>query len=181
MDIVKPDANKDHWQGPKDAKVVMVEYTDYECPFCNQFHPTPKRILGEYKNVAHVVRNFPLSFHPKAQDAAEAVECAADQRGNTAYFKFADAVFEAMPSLELSGLGDLAAKNGLNKAKLQQCLDSNKYEQKVKDQLAEGTKAGVRATPTTVLYNVATGKTRVIEGALPYESVKQTLDEFLKG
>ena len=88
MDVVKPDVNKDHWNGPKNAKIVMVEYGDFECPYCKQFHPTPKKILEEYKDVAHVMRNFPLSFHPKAQDSAEAVECAADQGGNTAYFKF---------------------------------------------------------------------------------------------
>ncbi len=181
MDIEKPDPKKDHWNGSEKAKFVMVEYTDYECPFCKQFHATPGKILEENKDFAHVIRNFPLSFHPKAQDSAEAVECAADQGGSAAYFKMGDAVFNAMPDLELSGLADLAAKNGLNKAKLQECIDSDKFSQKVKDQLAEGTKAGVRATPTTVLYNMSNGKTKVIEGALPYESVKQAVDEFIKG
>lgn len=181
MDVVKPDAKKDHWEGPLDAKVVMVEYTDFQCPYCKSFYLTPGKIMEEFKDVSHVVRDFPLSFHEKAQKAAEAVECAAEQGGNASYFKFAHAVFEAMPDVALTELGDLAAKNGLNKAKLQTCIDSDKYAQNVKDDLAEGTKAGVRATPTTVLYNMKTGKTKVIEGALPYESVKPIVQEFLKG
>lgn len=181
MDIAKPNPKEDRWRGPTDANIVMVEYTDYECPFCKSFHSTPASIMGEFKEIAHVVRNFPLSFHAKAQKAGEAVECASEQGGNASYFKMADAVFEAMPAVELTGLADLGAKAGLNKAKLQTCIDSGKFAQRVKDQLAEGTTAGVRATPTTVLYNMKTGKTKVIEGALPLESVKPIVEEFLKG
>ena len=181
MDITKPDPVKDHWLGAKNAEIVMVEYSDHECPFCKQHHATPVKIQEDYKNVAWVFRHFPLSFHPKAQKAGEATECAFDQKGNDGFWKMSNAIFEAMPALELSGLGDLAATNGLNKALLQKCLDSDKFAQKIKDQLAEGSKAGVQATPTTVLYNMKTGATKVIEGAGPFETVKTTLDAFIKG
>lgn len=181
MEITKPDPVKDHWLGPKNANIVMVEYSDHECPFCKQHHTTPVKIQEENKEVAWVFRHFPLSFHPKAQKAGEATECAADQNGNDGFWKLSNAIFEAMPTLELTGLGDLAAKNGLNKALLQKCLDSDKFAQKVKDQLAEGSKAGVQATPTTVLYNMKTGATKVIEGAVPFETYKATLDAFIKG
>lgn len=182
LKIVKPDASKDHWRGEKDARLVMVEFSDYQCPFCSTFKPTAERILDENKGkVALVYRNFPLSFHEKAQKSAEAAECVADIGGNDAYWKMHDKIFAAMPAMELSQLPDLASQVGLSKEKVKECIDSGKFANKVKDDLAAGSTAGVAATPTTVVYDMKTGKTKTIEGALPYESVKTTIDEMLKG
>lgn len=181
LKIAKP-SDKDHWKGNKKARYVLVEYSDYECPFCHSFKPTVDQVLKEYGDkVAFIYRDFPLSFHPKAQKSAEAAECAADQGGDTAYYKMHDAIFGAMPDMALTQLPDLAKGIGLDQAKFKNCLDNGDFEQEVKDDQAEGTKAAVAATPTTVIYDMQTGKQKVIEGALPYESVKASLDELIKG
>ncbi len=84
----------DHITGNADARVVLVEYSDYECPFCKQFHPTMKQLMTEYEgDIAWVLRDYPLPFHPNAQKAAEAAECVADIGGTDAFWEFSHAVF----------------------------------------------------------------------------------------
>lgn len=180
LNIVKP-STTEHWRGSKDAEIVIVEYSDLECLFCKQERPVLSRILSENKDkIAGVFRHYPLSYHLKAQKSAEAVECAADQGGDDAFWKMTDAIYEKMPDLELSGLAGVATSIELDGSTLQTCIDSGKFTQKVKDQQAEGAKAGVQATPSNVVYNVATGKTLLIEGALPYDQFKTKLDAFIK-
>lgn len=180
LKIAKP-TESDHWTGSKDAKFVLVEYSDLECPFCKSIHPTLKRLLTENEGkIAWVFRHYPLSFHAKAQKLAEAVECASDQDGDNAFWKMTEVIYNKMPDIELTGMADLANSIGLDGAALQTCMDSGKLAQKVKDQQAEGTKAGVQPTPSTVIYNVATGKTLLVEGDLPYDQFKTQLDAFMK-
>jgi len=180
LKIAKP-STSEHWRGSKDAKFVLVEYTDLECPFCKQAHPTLQKLLSENEGkMAWVLRHFPLSFHPKAQKSAEAVECAAEQGGDEAFWKMTDAIYEKMPDLELTGLAGVATSVGLDGSALQSCMDSGKFAQKIKDEQAEGAKAGVQATPSNVIYNLTTGKTLLVEGALPYDQFKTQLDAFIK-
>lgn len=179
LKIKKPETDE-HWRGDTNVRYVWVEYSDLECPFCKSIHPSLQKVLNDYNGkIAWVYRQFPLQFHPKAQKSAEAVECAADEGGNDAFWKIADLIFEKMPAMELAQLPELASQIGLNQTTFQQCLDSGKFEKKVKDQQAEGSQAGVQATPTGVIYDLKTGKTKLVEGALPYESLKQELDNFL--
>ena len=102
--IKKPVYGKDHWRGSKNARFVLVEYSDFECPFCKRFHPTAQQLLDEYKGeIAWVYRHFPLtSLHAKAQKAAEASECVYEQRGDSAFWKFADLLFDAMPNVDVN-------------------------------------------------------------------------------
>ncbi len=177
LKIAKPDPNKDHWKGSKQARFVHVEYSDFECPFCKRYFDSMGQIEKEYGDkMAFVYRHFPLSFHPKAEPSARASECVASLGGEAAFWKMHDAIFTAMPTLEVTGLADLASKSGVNSAAFQDCLDSGKFEEKVQEQLNEGTKAGVAATPTSVIYDMETGETAVIEGALPFESAKTIID-----
>lgn len=92
----------DHVRGSEDAKVVIVEYSDPECPFCKQFHTTLQRVMSDYEasgDVAWVYRHFPLEqLHPKAPEEAEALECAADQGGNDMFWQFTDMVYETTNS-----------------------------------------------------------------------------------
>src|SRR3989344_7106944 len=145
--IKKPET-KEHWRGSAQARYAWIEYTDLECPFCKQIHPDLTKLLNNYNGqLAWVFRHFPLPFHPKAQKSAEATECAADAGGNDAFWKMVDRIFATMPEMTLEQLPTLASELGLDQAVFQQCLDSGKYEQKVKDQMEEGTTAGVEGTP----------------------------------
>ena len=137
-------------------------------------------MLNNYNGkLAWVFRHFPLPFHPKAQKSAEATECAADAGGNDAFWKMVDRIFATMPEMTLDLLPTLASELGLDQAVFQQCLDSGKYEQKVKDQMVEGTTAGVEGTPHNIIYDLKTGKNTPLSGALPYDQLKTELDTFI--
>lgn len=172
--------DKDHIRGNKDADVVLVEYSDYECPFCKKFHPTMQQVMQEYGDkVAWVYRHYPLNFHPKAQKTAEATECAAEQGGNDAFWKMSDAIFEKMPDLELSQLSAVATEIGLDATSFQSCLDSGKYAEHIKGDQDGATKAGISGTPGTVIVG-KNGKRDFVGGALPFEGIKTQIDAVLK-
>lgn len=178
--IDKPATDKDHWRGKKTARYVLVEYSDFECPFCQRIHPDLIKLLDSQKDkLAWVYRHFPLPGHPKAGKAAEASECAAEQKGNDGFWQMTDLIFEKMPAMELSELPSLASTIGLNQQKFTSCLDEDRYAKKVSEQTSEGNRAGVRATPTNVIYDMKTGKSKTIEGALPYETLQSELEKFI--
>jgi len=177
---IKKPTTSEHWRGSKDVRYAWVEYADMECPFCTQIHTDLVKLLQAYDGkIAWVLRQYPLSFHPKAQKSAEAAECANDEAGNDGFWKMTDAIYEKMPTMELIDLPTIASSVGLNETTFKQCLDSGKFEKKVKDQLNEGVKAGVQATPSNVIYDLKTGSSTSIEGALPYDSLKTSLDAFM--
>ena len=100
--VEKPSVKKDHWRGPENARFVLIEYSDFQCPFCNRFHKTAEEFVKKHKDVAWVYRHFPLrTIHPYAQKLAEAAECVAEQIKNSGFWKFADKVFSAMPGLSV--------------------------------------------------------------------------------
>ena len=175
-----PTPDEDHWFGPEDAQYVLVEYSDFECPFCGSFAPTLEQLKTEYPDMGFVYRHFPLSFHALAQPTAEASECVADLGGNDAFWQFHDDVFAAMPNVTVEGLGDFAAGAGVNQAAFQTCLDAGTFTEKVQAQFSEGQTAGVAATPTSVIYDTETGETALVEGALPFDQVKGIIDGFVK-
>ena len=184
LSVAKP-SKDEPWRGPENARFILIEYSDLECPFCKTVHPDLQRLVDENDNVAWIFRHYPLSFHPKAQKFAESVECAADQAGflggnkNENFWKLTDAIFEQQDTLQPSGVPALAATLGLDQGQLQECMDSGRMAETVKADLDEGTAAGVAATPTTVIFDTETGESRTIEGALPYESIKAELDSLM--
>ncbi len=98
--IVKPDPTKDHWYGSKNARYVIIEYSDFECPYCRRFHSVPKELLKNFGDkLAWVYRHIPLtSIHPNSQMEAEASECAAELGGNQGFWKYANKLFEETKS-----------------------------------------------------------------------------------
>lgn len=177
--------NTDHIRGDKKAKIALVEYSDLECPFCKTFHVTAQKIVDDYKGkVMWVYRHYPLSFHVNAQKEAEASECVSELGGEDAFWKFIDAIYDRTTSngtgFALEKLGPLAAEVGVSQAKFQDCLDSGKFAQKVKDQEAQGAKEGVNGTPGNILLDPKTGKTQVIPGAIPFDQIKPMIDDMLK-
>lgn len=184
-DQVKKLQKDDHVKGDRNARILLIEYSDIECPFCKRFHETPQQLIDAYKGkVAWVYRHFPLNFHANAQKEAEATECANEQGGNDAFWKYLDTLFERTTSngtgFALDSFVPLAKELGLNESKFKECLDSNKYADHVKTDIDEGTKAGVTGTPGNILLDTKTGKTKLIPGALPFEQFKTEIDTMLK-
>ena len=177
-------SDTDHIQGSKDAKVLLIEYSDLECPFCKKFHPTAQQVVDTYKGeVTWVYRHFPLDMlHSNARTEAEAVECASEQGGNDAFWKLLDKIYEVTPSnngLKLTDLPKLATQVGLNGTKLQTCIDSKKYKDFVESQYQGGITAGVTGTPANFIVN-SKGDAWLIPGAASLDSLKATIDEALK-
>ena len=182
----KPVSQEDHIRGNPDADVVLVEYSDTECPYCKRFHDTMKQVMQQYGNsgkVAWVYRHLPLdSIHPKARKEAEATECAAKLGGNDKFWAYIDRVFEVTPSnngLDLALLPQIAGEVGLDKVAFEQCLSSGEFAQKVTDSTEDAVAAGAQGTPYTVVVVRSGKKLPPIGGALPYASVKAVIDQAL--
>lgn len=178
---VEVSADDDAFLGLKDAKVTLIEFSDFQCPFCRKFWketlPQIKRDYIDTGKVKFVYRDFPLSFHPGAEPAAEAGECAEEQGK---YWEMHDKIFlaqslkgEGTVSFTVSDLKKWAREIGLNAGQFNQCLDSGKYKEEVQKDFQAGTAAGVSGTPTTFING------RPIVGAQAYESFKVLIDEEL--
>jgi protein-disulfide isomerase len=172
----------DHIRGNKNAKVTLIEYSDFECPFCKNFAATINSVMETYGDKIRLIyRHYPLSFHENAQKEAEASECVANLGGNDAFWKFLDAIYERTTSngtgFALSALGPLAAEVGVDQQQFQSCLDSGKYASLVKDSITEGSSVGVNGTPATFIID-SKGNSQLIVGAQPIESFKTALDKI---
>jgi protein-disulfide isomerase len=173
---VKPISDDDHVRGSKNAKVVLYEWSDFECPFCGRFHPTMLQLMDEYEGkVAWVYRHFPLSFHPSAEPAALAAECAAEQGK---FWEFADELFANQTRLGDALYAELVADLKLNKAKFDSCMSEKKYLSKVNAQFQDGSAAGVSGTPGTVIV-APDGSKQLVPGAVPYAQLKAMVDAAL--
>jgi protein-disulfide isomerase len=174
-----PEVNdRDHIRGSKDAKVFLIEYSDYECPYCSRFHPTAQQVVDEFDGqVAWVYRHFPLDqLHLRARPAAEASECVSELGGNDAFWKFTDLLYE--DPLKLSDLGSVAESSGVDKGAFENCMDSEKYVERVEEIYQGGLSSGVTGTPGNIIINDK-GEAWLIPGALPFEQIKATIEEAL--
>lgn len=172
-------STEDHIKGNKNAKIFLIEYSDFQCPYCKQFHPTAQKVVETYGNdVAWVYRHFPLDqIHPNARPSAEASECVAELGGNDAFWKFADLMFSDTTSL--TNLQGSAEKVGVSGSAFKTCYDAGKFKTLVEETYQAGIKAGVTGTPANFIVN-AKGEVWLVPGALPFEQLKTTIDEALK-
>ncbi len=173
---------RDHIYGNPNAEVSLIEYSDFECPFCKRFHVTAKEVVDSYDGrVNWVYRHFPLAFHnPGAQKQAEASECAGALGGNEAFWRYADKIYERTRSngngFPLSGLLPLAEEIGLDTGDFRACLESGKFTGRVLEDYTDGTNIGITGTPGNVLRNNQTGRVAVRAGAVPAANLKNALD-----
>jgi predicted DsbA family dithiol-disulfide isomerase len=159
-------------KGPATAPITIVEFSDFQCPFCSRVEPTLTQIEQKYGDKIRVVfRQFPLtSIHPMAQKAAEASLCANEQGK---FWQMHDAMFSDQEKLEVPDLKAKAGKLGLDQAKFDQCLDSSKYAARITEDTKAGSQAGVTGTPAFFING------RSLSGAQPYEALAQIIDQEL--
>lgn len=169
VDVQVTDA--DHIRGPKDAKITIVEFSDFQCPFCQRFHTTMQQVMSEYKDsVRWVYKHFPLdSIHPHARKAAEASECAAEQGK---FWEYADKLFENQAVLSDDLYSKLASDLGLNRSKFSDCMAAGKMASIVEADYQQGIAAGVNGTPG----NFINGQS--VPGAVPFAQVKSIIDSL---
>ncbi len=180
------DAKTDHIRGDlKKATVAVIEYSDFECPFCKRVHPTYQEIMKTYgDNVVWVYRHFPLGFHANAQKQAEASDCVAELGGNDAFWKFTDYLFDKTTAggtgFALDQLPVAAKAAGVDEKKFTACLDTGKFAKHVKDEMAAGASAGVQGTPGNFVVDLKTQKNQAISGAVPFSSFQSAIDAMLQ-
>lgn len=181
--VIKPISATDHVLGDPKAKIVIVEYSDIECPFCKQFHNTLHQLMNEYGTkgqLTWVFRHFPV--HQNSIKEGVAIECAAEVGGNEGFWKYADAIFAKTTSnngLDLAQLPVLASQVGLNVDKFNACLTSGKYEKKIDQDRSDVIAAGAEGTPYSVIF--ANGeRIPLTQGALPYNDMKTIIETILK-
>ena len=172
-------------RGAKEARLVLVEFSDYQCPFCaRHVRQTVPEIEREYVRtgkVRYVFRDFPLeAIHPQAFRAAEAARCAGEQGK---FWEMHDRLFAHQHALGPEDLIAHAEAVGLNVARFRRCLESGRFAERIRRDLSEGRRAGVRGTPSFFLgFAEPGGKVRVmriLRGAHPYGAFRQVIEELL--
>ncbi|MBR9676308.1 DsbA family protein [Candidatus Woesearchaeota archaeon] len=161
-------------KGDPNAVVTIVEWSDFECPFCARFYSeTLGQILSEYVDtgkVKFVYRDYPLSFHPQAQKAAEAAECAGEQ---DKYFEMHDLLFEKGVKGGVASFKQFASDIGLDTAKFNTCLDTGAMASEVAKDMRDGQSLGIRGTPGFIING------QLVSGAQPFSAFKQVIDAKL--
>jgi protein-disulfide isomerase len=171
---VEVSADDDPAIGPANAPVTIIEFSDFQCPYCARFQSqTLPQILSNYGDrVRFVYRDFPLvSLHANALKAAEASECADDQG---AYWKYHDLLFQNQSALDDASLKNYAASLALDTAAFDQCLDSDKYLTEVQKDEQDGITAGVQGTPSFFVNGMP------LTGAQPYSAFQTAIEAALK-
>ena len=159
-------------KGPAEAAVTIVEFSDFECPYCSRVLPSIEQVIENYSDTVRVVfRQFPLtSIHKRAQKAAEASLCAYDQ---DKFWEMHDAMFDEQKSLGVDQLREKATRIGLDIEQFNSCLDDSKYAEQVATDVREGAAAGVSGTPAMFING------RFVNGAVSYDALAAIVDQEL--
>lgn len=160
-------------RGPADAPVTIVEFSDFQCPYCVRVQGELVKVRDTYKDKVKIVfKDFPLSIHNNAQKAAEAARCALEQDKDK-YWEYHDKLFANATSLAVDNLKKFAADLKFEPAKFNECLDSGKHAAAVNKDMADGTKIGVSGTPAFLVNG------RFLSGAQPFSAFQEAIDDAL--
>jgi protein-disulfide isomerase len=180
----KPVTEEDYIRGNPNAPILIIEYSDYDCPFCKQYHVTLNRIIDEYGltgKVAWVYRQFPIAqLHPNSPKVSQAALCVGEIGGNDAFWTFTDLIFEEREVGEATNvvrIPDYVEASGVDREAYVNCMDSGSTVAKVESSVEDAFNIGARGTPYTVL--VVGNQQAVINGAQPYETVKGIVDNLI--
>ncbi|MCK4386936.1 MAG: thioredoxin domain-containing protein [Candidatus Pacebacteria bacterium] len=180
----------DHILGNPDALLILISFSDFECPWCKQFHQTMKRIMAEYGKSGQVAWIFrPLSSqNESSQEKVKGAVCVAQLGGNAQYWEYSDKLFEVITSensVDTNQLSEIAVKIGLDKNDFANCLSADSTAKLIKDIFQSGIDSGILGTPQDpggTPYTLAitkSGKVFPINGAQPYDLVKTMIDLIL--
>jgi protein-disulfide isomerase len=158
--------------GPADAPVTIIEFSDYQCPYCQVWYKQVyQQLLASYPDkIRFVYRDLPLPMHPEAIPAAEAANCAGEQG---AYWKYHDALFNQQYGLSRTAYEQYAADLGLDANAFVACLDSHRYQSEIQADASDASRIGITGTPSFVVNG------RILVGALPFSDFKAVIDEEL--
>jgi len=169
---LRPPSPSDHILGPPDASVFLIEYSDFQCPYCSTVHRTLHSVISASKGTAWVYRHFPLRMHPQAGPAANAAECISEQRGNDAFWKFADAVL-AERHIGPATYSRLAGQSGANASQFAACVSATKHQGRIDADQKEAVRNGGSGTPFTIVYGG--GRQIKVEGAASREDFLEAI------
>jgi protein-disulfide isomerase len=174
---IRPVDETDYIRGNPNAPIMIVEYSDYDCPFCKNFHDTMKRVMDEFGvggQVAWVYRQYPIvQLHPNAPRISEAALCVGELAGQNGFWTFSDLVFserDINAPTSMIRLNEFAVTAGADSAEFETCLASGRHKATVDATLLEGSTAGIQGTPHSVI--IAGNQKVPIGGAQPYEVVR---------
>lgn len=161
--------------GPRNSPVTIVEFGDFECPFCQAFYPTMRSLMSRYQDkVFFQYRDLPLSsIHDNAQKAAEAAECVHEQ-GNTAFWKYHDILYENQHDLTSQALESYARQTGIDMITYTSCFESGKYTDEVKADYSDALSVGATGTPTLFINGVR------VTGVISEAKLMQVIDQLLQ-
>lgn len=158
-------------KGPEGAKVTLVEFSDFECPFCSRARDVVDKVMAKYDGKVRLVfRQFPLNFHKNARKAAEGALCANEQGK---FWQYHDALFSNQQKLDIPDLKETAGTLGMDKTKFAECLDSGKNAKTIDEDMAAAEKVGVSGTPAFFINGVS------LSGAQPIEEFERVIDQEL--
>lgn len=182
--VPSPVSEKDYIRGNPNAAIMMIEYSDYDCPYCKQYHATMNKIMDEYGvtgRLAWVFRQMPIEqLHPNSPIISEAALCVGDIGGNEKFWKFTDMIFDERSAEEqtnVTKLNQYAEEAGVSKEEFISCTKSGRMKDKLTQDLKDGFDSGARGTPYTVL--IVGNQQAVISGAQPYATVKDIVQNLI--
>jgi len=169
-------------EGNQGAKVSIIEFSDVECPFCQRQtnNGTLDQVMVKYGDDVNVVfAHFPLSIHSYAEKANESLECAAELGGEDAFFAYKKALFAKGGQPTMDVIKAVSTEQGLDVTKMEECVTSGKYAQKVADEMNFGRKLGVTGTPGNIVMNNETGEFVSVPGAVPPQAFDAAITQFI--
>jgi protein-disulfide isomerase len=171
--LTVPTESSDPSRGSSSAAITIVEFSDFQCPYCQRASPTLKQLQQAYSDRVRVVwKDFPLTqIHPDAFKAAEAAHCAGDQGK---FWEYHDQLFGNQKALKQEDLKKYAGDAGLDAMRFASCLQESKFAERVRDGIALGNRLGVNSTPTLYING------RVVAGAYPLDTLKGIVEEELE-
>ncbi|MCD5381197.1 MAG: DsbA family protein, partial [Candidatus Pacebacteria bacterium] len=175
----------DYIRGNPNAPILIVEYSDYDCPFCKQYHETMNKVIDEFGisgRVAWTYRQFPLSqLHPNSPNISEAALCVGDIGGNDAFWSFTDLIFESRNFDEptnVTKLPQYAETAGIERSDYITCMEEGRMKESVLASIEDGFNSGARGAPYTVL--MVGDQEAIISGAQPYDFVKGVVENLIE-